>query len=538
MSRSASPPFVHLHVHSEYSILDGACRVPALVEKAARLEMPAVALTDHGSLAGAVQLFREARATGVKPVLGCEAYVADDRTKLTKGYAHLTLLAETNEGYGNLIKLSSLGYLEGYYYKPRVDWELLERHSNGLIALSGCLAGRVSRALSENRDRDAQADLDRLVQIFGRDSTYVEIQNAGLEEQQLLNPKLVALAEQAGLPIVATGDVHYLDAEDAYAHEALLCIQSGDTLKNPSHWRFDTNEYFFKSPEEMAADFPGLEQALARTLEVAERCSVELELGRILLPTFPVPEGRDAFDFLVELCEKGLARRYGKATPELTERLRFELKTIKEMGFADYFLIVWDFIHFAKQNGVSVGPGRGSAAGSLAAYCLDITDVDPMRYGLLFERFLNPARKDLPDMDIDFSVAGRDRVINYVAEKYGRDRVAQIITFSTMAARAAIRDAGRVLDIPYGVVDKIAKMVPEGPGQTLEDCAQARQRARAGGRDRPDREGDHRPREAARGPHARGLDPRGRRRHRRAAADRGRPAPAEGPTRRSSPSSG
>jgi DNA polymerase III subunit alpha len=469
VSRSASPPFVHLHVHSEYSILDGACRVPALVEKAARLEMPAVALTDHGSLAGAVQLFREARATGVKPVLGCEAYVADDRTKLTKGYAHLTLLAETNEGYGNLIKLSSLGYLEGYYYKPRVDWELLERHSNGLIALSGCLAGRVSRALSENRDRDAQADLDRLVQIFGRDSTYVEIQNAGLEEQQLLNPKLVALAEQSSLPLIATGDVHYLDAEDAYAHEALLCIQSGDTLKNPSHWRFDTNEYFFKSPEEMAADFPGLEQALARTLEVAERCSVELELGRILLPTFPVPEGRDAFDYLVELCEKGLARRYGKATPELTERLRFELKTIKEMGFADYFLIVWDFIHFAKQNGVSVGPGRGSAAGSLAAYCLEITDVDPMRYGLLFERFLNPARKDLPDMDIDFSVAGRDRVINYVAEKYGRDRVAQIITFSTMAARAAIRDAGRVLDIPYGVVDKIAKMVPEGPGQTLED---------------------------------------------------------------------
>jgi DNA polymerase-3 subunit alpha len=469
VSRSASPPFVHLHVHSEYSILDGACRVPALVEKAARLEMPAVALTDHGSLAGAVQLFREARATGVKPVLGCEAYLADDRAKLTKGYAHLTLLAETNEGYGNLIKLSSLGYLEGYYYKPRVDWELLERHSNGLIALSGCLAGRVSRALSENRDRDAQADLDRLVQIFGRDSTYVEIQNAGLEEQQLLNPKLVALAEQAGLPVVATGDVHYLDAEDAYAHEALLCIQSGDTLKNPSHWRFDTNEYFFKSPEEMAADFTELEHALARTLEVAERCSVELELGRILLPTFPVPEGRDAFDYLVELCEKGLLRRYGQATPELTERLRFELKTIKEMGFADYFLIVWDFIHFAKHNGVSVGPGRGSAAGSLAAYCLEITDVDPMRYGLLFERFLNPARKDLPDMDIDFSVAGRDRVINYVAEKYGRDRVAQIITFSTMAARAAIRDAGRVLDIPYGVVDKIAKMVPEGPGQTLEE---------------------------------------------------------------------
>jgi DNA polymerase-3 subunit alpha len=469
----AAPEFVHLHVHSEYSILDGACRIPALVEKAARLEMPAVSLTDHGSLAGAVELYREARKVGVKPVIGCEVYVADDRRAQTKGYAHLTLLAESNEGYANLIKLSSLGYLEGYYYKPRVDWELLAEHANGIVALSGCLSGRVSRALSEGRDKDARADLDRLAQVFGRDSTYVEIQNAGLAEQQQINPQLIALAQESALPLVATGDVHYLDAEDAFAHEALLCIQSGDTLKNPNHWRFDTNEFFFKAPGEMAADFPGLEEAMARTLEVAERCTVELELGRILLPSYPVPEGRDAFDFLVELCEKGLAKRYGRATPELTERLRFELKTIKEMGFADYFLIVWDFIHFAKQNGVSVGPGRGSAAGSLAAYCLEITDVDPMRYGLLFERFLNPARKDLPDMDIDFSVAGRDRVINYVAEKYGRDRVAQIITFSTMAARAAIRDAGRVLDIPYGVVDRIAKMVPEGPGQTLDAALKA-----------------------------------------------------------------
>ncbi|HXF97205.1 MAG TPA: DNA polymerase III subunit alpha [Gaiellaceae bacterium] len=469
MSRAA-PPFVHLHVHSEYSILDGACRIPALVEKAARLEMPAVALTDHGSLAGVVQLYREARKAGIRPVLGCEVYVTDDRRAQRKGYAHLTLLAESNEGYANLIRLSSLGYLEGYYYKPRVDWELLERHAKGIVALSGCLSGRVARALAEGRPGDARADLDRLVQIFGRDATYVEIQNAHLAEQERVNPQLVRLAEDAGIPLVATGDVHYLDAEDAYAHEALLCIQSGDTLKNPNRWRFDTNEFFFKTQEEMARDFPGLEDALARTLEVAERCRVELALGRILLPRFPVPDGRDAFDYLVELCEKGLVKRYGRATPELTERLRFELKTIREMGFADYFLIVWDFIRFAKQNGISVGPGRGSAAGSLAAYCLEITDVDPIRYGLLFERFLNPARKDLPDMDIDFSVAGRDRVINYVAEKYGRDRVAQIITFSTMAARAAIRDAGRVLDVPYGVVDRIAKLVPEGPGQTLEEA--------------------------------------------------------------------
>ena len=469
-SAPSAPPFVHLHVHSEYSILDGACRIPALVRKAAELEMPAVALTDHGSLAGVVQLFREARGQGVKPVVGCEVYVADDRHAQTKGYAHLTLLAETNEGYANLIKLSSLGYLEGYYYKPRVDWELLERHAKGIVALSGCLSGRVAKALSEGRGKDAREDLDRLVQIYGRESIYVEIQNGGVEEQLRVNPDLVALAGETGLPLVATGDVHYLNADDAFPHEALLCIQSGDTLKNPNHWKFDTNEFFFKSQAEMALDFPGHEDALARTLEIAERCSVELELGRILLPSFPVPDGRDAFDYLVELCEKGLVRRYGNATPELTERLRFELKTVQEMGFADYFLIVWDFIHFAKTNGVSVGPGRGSSAGSLAAYCLEITDVDPMRYGLLFERFLNPARKDLPDMDIDFSVAGRDRVINYVADKYGRDRVAQIITFSTMAARAALRDAGRVLDIPYGVVDRFAKMVPEGPGQTLEEA--------------------------------------------------------------------
>jgi DNA polymerase-3 subunit alpha len=462
--------FVHLHVHSEYSILDGACRVPALAERAAELEMPAVALTDHGSLAGAVELYRETQKHGVKPLIGCELYVADDRRAQRKGYAHLTLLAEDNQGYANLIKLASAGYLEGYYYKPRVDWELLEQHSAGLVALSGCLSGRVCKALEENRPNDARADLDRLAQVFGRDSTYVEIQNAGIDVQARINPSLARLAEEAALPLVATGDVHYLRHEDAKAHEALLCIQSGDSLKNPNHWRFDTDQFFFKSPAEMAGDFAGYETALARTLEIAERCKVELELGNILLPKFPLPEGKDAFEYLVELCEKGLQKRYGRVTPELQERLRFELKTIKEMGFADYFLIVWDFIAFAKRNGISVGPGRGSAAGSLAAYCLEITDVDPIRYGLLFERMLNPGRKSMPDMDIDFAVAGRDRVINYVAEKYGRDRVAQIITFGTMMARAAVRDAGRVLEIPYGTVDKIAKLIPEGPKVYLDDC--------------------------------------------------------------------
>jgi DNA polymerase-3 subunit alpha len=467
---SSKAPFVHLHVHSEYSILDGACRIPDLAARTAELEMPAVALTDHGSLAGAVELYREADKAGIKPILGCEVYVADDRLAQQKGYAHLTLLAESNEGYSNLIKLASAGYLEGYYYKPRVDWDLLAERSQGLIALSGCLSGRVCKALEHGNRAEAESELSRLRDIYGADSTYIEIQDAGLEVQKGINVTLAEISQATGLPLVATGDVHYLRHEDARAHEALLCIQSGDSLQNPNRWRFDTDQFYFKSPQEMAADFAPYPEALRATLEIAERCKVTMELGRILLPKFPTPDERDAFDYLVELCEKGLQKRYGTITPELQDRLKFELKTIKEMGFADYFLIVWDFIAFAKRNGIGVGPGRGSAAGSLAAYCLEITDVDPMKYGLLFERFLNPGRKSMPDMDIDFSVHGRDQVINYVAEKYGRDRVAQIITFGTMMARAAVRDAGRVLDIPYGTVDRIAKLIPEGPKVYLEDC--------------------------------------------------------------------
>src|SRR3954453_1953428 len=463
-------PYVHLHVHSEYSILDGACRIPALAAQAAEFEMPAVGLTDHGSMAGAIELYREAAKQGVKPLLGCEVYVADDRRAQTKGNAHLTLLAADNTGYGNLIKLTSSAYLEGYYYKPRTAWELLQQHGKGLIALSGCLSGRVCKALEEGRATDAEGELDRMTTIFGRDQVYVEMQNAHLDVQQRINPLLQQLAVKRGMPLVATGDVHYLKHEDARAHEALLCIQSGDSLKNPQRWKFDTDHFYFKSPQEMAADFPGYEHALRRTLEIAERCNVTIDLGRLLLPKFPTPDDRDAFEYLVELTEKGLQKRYERETPELQERLKFELKTIRELGFTDYFLIVWDFIAFAKRNGIQVGPGRGSAAGSLVAYCLEITDIDPIKYDLLFERFPNPGRKSMPDMDIDFAVDGRDRVINYVAEKYGRDRVAQIITFSTMAARAAVRDAGRVLEVPYGVVDKIAKAIPEGPGQTLDAC--------------------------------------------------------------------
>jgi DNA polymerase-3 subunit alpha len=462
--------FVHLHVHSEYSILDGACRIPELAARAAELEMPAVALTDHGSLAGALELYREAGKQGVKPLLGCEVYVAEDRRALRKGYAHLTLLAESNEGYSNLIKLASAGFLEGYYYKPRVDWELLAAHRKGIVALSGCLSGRVAKALEHGNRAEAEAEVSRLVDVFGRESVYLEIQNAGLEVQKGINATLAEIARTTGLPLVATGDVHYLGHEDARAHEALLCIQSGDTLANPNHWRFDSDQFYLKSPGEMALDFAEYPEALRNTVELAERCTVTIELGVIRVPRFPTPDGRDAFDYLVELCEKGLQKRYGTVTPELQERLKFELKTIREMGFADYFLIVWDFIRFAKTNGIGVGPGRGSAAGSIVAYALEITDIDPIRYDLLFERFLNPGRKTMPDIDIDFSVYGRDRVIDYVAEKYGRDQVAQIITFGTMMARAAVRDAGRVLDVPYGTVDKVAKLIPEGPKVYLDDC--------------------------------------------------------------------
>src|SRR5947199_2637233 len=331
--------FVHLHVHSEYSILDGACRIPDLVARAAELEMPSVSLTDHGSMAGAVQLWKATRGTGVKPVIGCEVYVSANRKAHEKGNAHLTLLAADNAGYSNLIKLSSLGYLEGYYYKPRVDWELLSAHSGGLIALSGCLSGPVCKALEESRPNDAEAELDRLAQTFGKDNVYVELQNAHLDVQARILPQLASLAGKVGLPTVATGDVHYLRDTDARAHEALLCIQSGDSLKNPDHWKFETDHFFFKSPEEMAGDFPDHADALRRTIEVADRCNVEIELGRIHLPRFDVPEGRDSFDYLVEQCEKGLARRDDEVTADLQERLKYELSTIEGMGVTDYFLI-------------------------------------------------------------------------------------------------------------------------------------------------------------------------------------------------------
>ena len=469
-----SPPYVHLHVHSEYSILDGACRVGPLVARAAELGMPAVGLTDHGSMAGSVELARATAAQGIKPIFGCEIYVVDDHTARVQREkrAHLTLLAETTEGYHNLIRLVSAGYLDGYWYKPRVDFDQLAAHAGGIIALSGCLSGRVCKALADGDDTGARGELDRLVQIFGKDQVYVELQDGKIDVQTRINPVLASLATDAGLPLVGTGDVHYLTADDAIPHEALLCIQTQDTLENPNRFKFSNHEFYLKSPEQMYALMAGNwgEDMLRRTVEIADRCSAGLDLGTQHLPKFDVPEGKTAVSYLRELAETGLRERYGQETPELRERLEFELRTIEEMGFPDYFLIVWDFIRFARENGVSVGPGRGSAAGSLVAYCLQITDLDPMRYSLLFERFLNPGRKSMPDIDIDFAVAGRERVINYVAEKYGRHNVAQIITFGKMQPKAAIKDAGRVMGIPYGQVDRIAKMVPEGPKVSFEEC--------------------------------------------------------------------
>lgn len=477
-----STEFVHLHCHSEYSILDGACRIKDLVDRAVELEMPAVTVTDHGSMAGAVDLYRTAKKAGIKAIVGCEIYLVEDRRAKEppgrRDWAHLTLLAENLEGYHNLVKLVTLGYLEGFHYKPRVDLDLLAQHSKGLIALSGCLASRVNQAIMRDGEDAARSELDLMVQIFDKNHVYVEIQDAGLEEHHKVNPVLLKLADELGLPTVGTGDVHYLRAEDADPHEVLLCVQTGDVLANDKRFKFPNKEFFLKTPDEMKRVFePYGRDLLSPTLEIAERCNLELELGAIRLPKYDVPNDEDAFVYLTRLCEAGLIQRYPNADDSLRQRLNFELQTIREMGFADYFLVTWDFVSFAKHEGIGVGPGRGSAAGSLVAYCLEITDVDPIRYDLLFERFLNPGRKSMPDIDIDFSVHGRERVMQYVVEKYGRDRVAQIITFGKLAAKQATRDTGRVLGLPYGVVDRIAKSIPDGvkvgfdeslkPGQEL-----------------------------------------------------------------------
>jgi DNA polymerase III subunit alpha len=469
---------VHLHVHSEYSLLDGACKIDALAARAAELEMPALGLTDHGVMNGSIEHYKACVAAGVKPIIGLEAYLVDDRnlTPTQPRYErnHLTLLASSEAGFHNLVKLSSAGFLEGFSRgKANVDVELLSAHSEGVIALTGCLQSRFCRRLVEDRPADARAHVDDLIQAFGAEQVYFEVQRNGVPEQEKANEGIVRTAKELGRPLVATADVHYLRREDYDSHAALLCVQTKSTIEQPK-LRFDTNEFYLKSSDEMAESFSDMPQAVATTLEIAERCQVEIKLGQLLLPRFPTPEGKEPGEMLRELATEGLRSRYGDPIPaEARERLDFELGVISEMGFESYFLIVWDFVRYAKEEGIAVGPGRGSAAGSIVAYALDITDLDPLANGLLFERFLNPGRKSMPDIDIDFSVRGRERVIRYVADKYGRECVAQIITFGKMAPRAATRDAARVLGYDYAAGDRLAKQIPEpimGRTPSFEEC--------------------------------------------------------------------
>jgi DNA-directed DNA polymerase III PolC len=456
--------FAHLHVHSEYSVLDGACRIEALAERAAAFDQPALGLTDHGVMNGAVEHYKACRKHGINPVIGLEAYYVDDRRTDDLRYErnHLTLLAESDTGFRNLVKLSSAGYLEGYRRgKANVDLELLSRHADGVIALTGCLQSRFCRRLVEDNPAEARAHADQLLQVFGPDNVYFEIQKNGIAEQDKANEGIVRIAREVGRPLAATGDVHYLRREDFDNHRALLCVQTKSTLADPK-LSFDTNEFFLKDSAQVAADFRPWPEAIATTLEIAERCKVEIELGKMLIPRFETPAGEPESDQLRRLAHAGLRRRYGDPPPaEALERLEMELGVIEKMGFSAYFLIVWDFVKYAKDNGIAVGPGRGSAAGSLVSYCLDITEVDPLAYGLLFERFLNPERVSMPDIDIDFSVKGRAQVMRYVEDKYGKESVAQIITFGKMLPRNATRDAARVLGHDYGAGDRLAKLIPE-----------------------------------------------------------------------------
>ena len=470
-----APACAHLHVHSEYSLLDGACNIEALAKRAAAFGQPALGLTDHGVMNGAVEHYQAARKHGVAPIMGCEIYFVDDHAARGRHeHNHLTLLAASNTGYRNLVKLSSAGFLRGLNRgKPTVDLGLLDLYGEGIVALTGCLASRFCQRLVEDRDDEARAHLDDLLQVFGPEDVYLEVQRNGLAPQDKCNEKIVRIAREIGRPIVGTADVHYLRREDYHHHAALLCVQTKSTIKAPK-MSFDTNEFFLKSNEEMADSFAAWPEAIASTLEIAQRCNVEIELGAQLIPSYPTPDGSPERDYLRKRVLEGLAQRYGDPPPaDALERMEMELGVINRMGFDAYFLIVWDFIRYAKSNGIAVGPGRGSAAGSIVAYCLSITDVDPLRYDLLFERFLNPERVSMPDIDIDFSVRGRAQVMRYVVEKYGRESVAQIVTFGKMFPRAATRDAARVLEHDYGVGDKLAKLIPDpimGRAPSFEDC--------------------------------------------------------------------
>ena len=458
--------FVHLHIHSEFSLLDGANRIKDLPVRAKELGMKAMAITDHGVMYGAIDFYKACKKEGIKPIIGCEVYVAP-RSRLNKEpgidnrYNHLILLAKNNEGYKNLSKLVSIGFTEGYYYKPRIDLEVLEKYHEGIICLSACLAGSVNQALLNGQNEKAEEVALWHKRVFGKDY-YIEIQNNGLKEQVLANQKLVQLARKLDIPLVATNDAHYLKREDAYNHEILLCIQTGKRMSDEDRMKFETDELYVKSPQEMSDYFSAFPDAIENTVKIADECNVEFEFGNTILPNYDVPEEYPThYDFLKKLCDDGLIKRYGEnPSEEILKRAEYEIGIIKKMGYVDYYLIVWDFIHYAKSHGIPVGPGRGSGAGSILAYAIEITDIDPMKYGLLFERFLNPERISMPDFDVDFSDVDRQKVIDYVSEKYGHDHVSQIITFGTMAAKMVIRDVARVLDFPYAEADKLAKMIP------------------------------------------------------------------------------
>ena len=485
--------FTHLHVHTEYSLLDGSSKISELVQRVKELGMDSIAITDHGVMYGVIDFYKAAKAVGVKPIIGCEVYVApgsrfDRESRQRAGhrtesasidegasderYHHLVLLAENDTGYSNLVKLVSKGFTEGFYYKPRVDYEVLKEYHEGIIALSACLAGVVATCLRRGQYEEAKNEALRLKEIFGEDHFYLELQDHGIPEQKTVNQGLLRLHADTGIPLVATNDCHYIYDSDEAAHDILLCIQTQKKVTDENRMRYDGGQYYVKSPEEMGALFPYALEALENTGKIAERCNVEIVFGEYKLPIYPVPEGFSAWEYLNKLCREGLKRRYPKEPQELIKRMEYELDTIKNMGFVDYFLIVWDFIKYAKDHGIAVGPGRGSAAGSIVSYALEITDIDPIRYQLLFERFLNPERVTMPDIDIDFCVERRQEVIDYVSGKYGKDRVVQIVTVGTMAAKQVIRDVGRAMDLPYAYVDNLAKMIPGDLGMTIEKALQ------------------------------------------------------------------
>ena len=466
--------FTHLHVHTEFSLLDGSCKIKEIVARAKELGMDSLAITDHGVMYGVIDFYKAAKEVGIKPIIGCEVYVAPgSRFNKEAGqsedkYHHLVLLAENNEGYANLMKIVSKGFIDGFYYKPRVDYEVLEQYHEGIIALSACLAGEVQKYLARGFYEEGKKAALKYQDIFGKGNYFLELQDHGIPEQKMVNNSLLRMSRELDIELVATNDVHYINAEDAVAHDILLCIQTGKKVSDEDRMRYEGGQFYLKSEDEMRHLFPYALQALENTHKIAERCNVEIEFGVTKLPRYDVPEGYTSWEYLNYLCTKGLNEKYPDDDGTLRERLDYELGIINKMGYVDYFLIVWDFINYAKSNDIMVGPGRGSAAGSIVSYCLGITDIDPIKYDLLFERFLNPERVSMPDIDVDFCYERRQEVIDYVVRKYGKDRVVQIVTFGTLAARNVIRDVGRVLDLPYAVVDEVAKMIPKDIGITIQ----------------------------------------------------------------------